>query len=63
MHIYCRGQCQKARKWFQVYVRPYHRATITCLEDHVKPVLLQNPDKIIFHTGANDLPSEMGTEI
>ena len=27
------------------------------MEDHVKPVLRENPDEIILHIGTNDLPS------
>ena len=30
------------------------------MEDHVKPVLRENPDEIIFHIGTNDLPSGKG---
>ena len=44
----------------KVYVRSCHGATIRCLEGHVKPVLLENPDEIIFHIGTNDLPSAKG---
>ena len=40
----------------KVFVRSCHGATIRCLEDHVKPVLWENPDKIIFHIGTNNLP-------
>ena len=32
----------------KVFVRPRHGATIRYLEDHVKPVLRENPDEIIF---------------
>ena len=46
----------------KVFVRPCHGATIRCLEDHVKPVLRENPDEIIFHIGTNDLPSGKGNK-
>ena len=44
----------------KVFVRQYHGATIKCLEDHVKPVLRENLDEIIFYIGTNDLPSGKG---
>ena len=43
-------------------IRTCHGATIRCLEDHVKPVLRENPDEIIFHIGTNDLPSGKGNK-
>ena len=46
----------------KVFVRPCHGATIRCLEDHVKPVLRENPNEIIFHIGMNDLPSRKGNK-
>ena len=46
----------------KVFVRPCHGATIRCLEDHVKLVLWENPDEIIFPIGTNDLPSGKGNK-
>ena len=46
----------------KVFVKPCHGATIRCLEDHIKPVLRENPDEIIFHIGTNDLPSTKGNK-
>ena len=46
----------------KVFVRPCHGATIRCLKGHVKPVLRENPDEIIFHIGTNDLPSGKGNK-
>ena len=46
----------------EVYFRPSHGATIRCIEEHVKPVLLENPDEIIFHTGKNNLTSGKGNK-
>ena len=45
-----------------IFVRPCHGTTIRCLEDHVKPVLRENPDEIIFHIRTNDLPSGKGNK-
>ena len=41
----------------KVFVRSCNGATMRCLKDHVKPVLHENPDEIMFHIGTNDLPS------
>ena len=46
----------------KVFVRPFHGATMRCLEDHVKSVLRKNPDEIIFHIRTNDLPSGEGNK-
>ena len=40
----------------KVFVRPCHGATIRCLEDHVKRILRENPNEIVFQIGTNDLP-------
>ena len=34
-----------------------HVSTVTCMTDHVKPVMKGNPDHIVFHINTNDLPS------
>ena len=47
----------------KVFVRPCHGATIRCLEDHVKAVLRENPNKITFHIGVNNLPSGKGNKV
>ena len=41
-----------------VYVRPYHGARVRCIVDHVKPIIRDKPDHIIFHVGTNDIPSD-----
>ena len=51
----------KLENW-KVFVRPCHGATIRCLEDHVKLILRENPDEIIFHIGTNDLISGKGNK-
>ena len=70
--IYCRGQKEKKNlngykilgksENYKVTVKPYHGATIRCLEDYVKPVLQENPDEIIFNIGTNNLPSGKGNK-
>ena len=51
----------KLENW-KVFVRPCHGATIRCLEDHVKLILRENPDEIIFHIGTNDVTSGKGNK-
>ena len=41
-----------------VYVRPSHGEKVRCMVDHVKPVMRDKPDHIIFHVGTNDIPSD-----
>ena len=41
-----------------VYVRPSHGAKVRCMVDHVKPIIQDKPDHIIFHVGTNDIPSD-----
>ena len=41
-----------------VYVRPSHGAKVRCMLDHVKPIIRDKPDHIIFHVGHNDIPSD-----
>ena len=46
----------------KVFVRPCHGATWRYLEDHVKPILRENPDELIFHIGTNDIPFGKGNQ-
>ena len=39
-----------------VYVRPSNGAKVRCMVDHIKPVMRDKPDHIIFHVGTNDIP-------
>ena len=39
-----------------VYVKPSHGAKVRCMVDHIKPVMRDKPDHIIFHVGTNDIP-------
>ena len=39
-----------------VYVKPSHGAKVRCMVDHIKPVMQDKPDHIIFHVGTNDIP-------
>ena len=41
-----------------VYVRPSHGAKVRCMVYHVKPIIRDKPDHIIFHVGTNDIPSD-----
>ena len=41
----------------RVYIRPSLGAKVRCMEDHIKPVIRDKPDHIIFHIGTNDVPS------
>ena len=38
----------------EVFARPSHGATVRCMADHVKPLLRDNPDHIVFHIGTDD---------
>ena len=46
----------------RVYIRPSLGAKVRCMEDHIKPVLRDKPDHIIFHIGTNDIPSNKNSE-
>ena len=46
----------------RVYIRPCLGAKVRCMEDHIKPVLGDKPDHIIFHIGTNDIPSNKKCE-
>ena len=46
----------------RVYIQPSLGAKVRCMEDHIKPVLSDKPDHIIFHTGINDIPSNKNSE-
>ena len=56
--------CKISRKLenCKVFVRPCHGATIRSMEDHVKLVLRENPDEIIFYIGTNDLSCGKGNK-
>ena len=40
-----------------VFVCPTHGATVRCMTDHVKPVMRDSPNHIVFHIGTNDVLS------
>ena len=46
----------------RVYIRPSLGAKVTCMEDHIKLVLRDKPDHIIFYIGTNDIPSNKNSE-
>ena len=41
-----------------VYVRPSHGAKVRCMVDHIKPVMRDKPDHIIFHVGTSEISSD-----
>ena len=43
-------------------VRPQPGCTIEDIEDHIKPILLKNPDVIIIHSGPNDVTNDKPTK-
>ena len=47
----------------KAYVKSFNGATISYMEDYVKPSLRYNPDLIILECGTNDLRSENSPEI
>ena len=46
----------------RVYIRPSLGAKVRCIEDHIKPVLRDKPDHIIFHIDTNNTPSNKNSE-
>ena len=39
-----------------------HGEKVRCIIDHIKPVTRNKPDHIIFHLGADDIPSDKDAE-
>ena len=42
----------------QVIVKSFSGAKTECMSEYVKPTLKRNPDRIILHTGTNDLSTD-----
>ena len=42
----------------KIYVKTFSGATVSCIEDYMKPFLRNSPDHFILHVGANELSSE-----
>ena len=42
----------------KIYVKSFSRATVSCMEDYMKPSIKNSPDHFILHVGTNDLYSE-----
>ena len=42
----------------KIYVKTFSGATVSCMEDYMKPSLRNPPDHFILHVGTNDLLSE-----
>ena len=50
---------KNVRHKFFVKVRPFSATKVSCMVDHVRPIILDDkPDHVILHTGTNDLRSE-----
>ena len=53
--------CEMAKKTqsnCKIYVKAFSGATVSCMEDYMKPSLRNPPDHFILHVGTNDLCSE-----
>ena len=46
----------------RVYIRPSLGAKVRWIKDHIKPVIRDNPDHVIFLIGTNDVPSDKSAE-
>ena len=46
----------------KVYVKSFSGATISCMQDYIKPTLKHNPDVILIHVGTNDLRSSKSAQ-
>ena len=42
----------------KVFIKTFSGATISCMEDYMKPSLRNPPDHFILHVGTNDLSSD-----
>ena len=42
----------------KIYVKKFSRATVSCVEDYMKPSLKSPPDHFILHVGMNNPSSE-----
>ena len=42
----------------KIYVKTFSGATVSCMEDYMKPLLRNPPHHFIIHDGTNDLSSE-----
>ena len=49
---------KKMQSNWKIYVKTFSGATVSCVEDYMKPSLRNPPDHFILHVGTNDLSSE-----
>ena len=42
----------------KIYMKSFSGATVSCMEDYMKPSIRISPDHFILHVGTNDLYSE-----
>ena len=48
---------KKMQSYCKIYVKTFSTATVSCMEDYMKPSLRNPPDHLILHVGTNDLSS------
>ena len=46
------------QSYCKTYVKTFFGATVSCMEDYMKPSLKNSPYHFILHVGTNDLSSE-----
>ena len=49
---------KKIQSNYKIYVKTFSGATVSCMEDYMKPSFKNSPDHFILHVGTNDLSSE-----
>ena len=52
------GKWQRIQSYCKTYVKTFSGATVSCMEDYMKPSSKDSPDHFILHVGTNDLSSQ-----
>ena len=52
------GMAKRIQSRCKICVKTFSGATVSCMEDYMKPSLRNPPDHFILHVGTNDLSSE-----
>ena len=52
------GMAKRIQSRCKICVKTFSGATVSCMEDYMKPSLRNLPDHFILHVGTNDLCSE-----
>ena len=47
----------------KIYVKSFSGATVSCMEDYMKPSIRNSPEHFILHVGTNDLYSEKSSKV